>query len=244
MDGIEPIKFLESLKLYEIQNTKPASVQYTISESNLCTLNRQNTCFHLSRAEYAMIMKNRPLIKYRPIKNLFTKKGDKVLLAKGLGIEVQDVDRIINTIIDNNFIVDNINYINDEHWERMFHVDENTIQMIRTYVYRHGKKEQVLKFLDNELSDMKLILKKLYHNLNSELDSVEGFYSRPCHILDNVSARRLYDNVSKRLIEAKTGGFITDEQHLTAINDTLKWIYKIQNNSDIKKAFKFIRKNS
>ena len=39
-------------------------------------------------SEYNKIMENRPLIKYRPLKNSFTKRGDKILLAKAKANEI------------------------------------------------------------------------------------------------------------------------------------------------------------
>lgn len=48
--------------------------------------------------EYRDMMNIRPLIKYRPIKNSFTKKGDKILLAKTLNIEPSKIDDYIKNI--------------------------------------------------------------------------------------------------------------------------------------------------
>ena len=54
----------------------------------------------VSSAEFNYLMQNRPLIKFRPLKNSFTKRGDKILLAKTLGIKPYEVDDFIKKAKD------------------------------------------------------------------------------------------------------------------------------------------------
>lgn len=42
----------------------------------------------INMTELKEILKSRPLVRFRPIKNSFTKQGDKILLAKSLNIEL------------------------------------------------------------------------------------------------------------------------------------------------------------
>ena len=53
-----------------------------------------------SSSEFNKMMETRPLIKYRPLKNSFTKRGDKILLAKSLNISVSEVDDYIKNVQD------------------------------------------------------------------------------------------------------------------------------------------------
>ena len=45
----------------------------------------------ISNADYKTLMQKRGLKKFRPLKNSFTKKGDKILLAKALKINPSEV---------------------------------------------------------------------------------------------------------------------------------------------------------
>ena len=108
----------------------------------------------ISSKEFAHMMKGRPLIKFRPLKNSFTKRGDKILLAKALGIESSEIDFMIDSMVS------------DMKAEKDLakHSPEN-LEKVRTYVFRHGKKDQLVAFLDYKLNDVKDIVKYLYHTL-------------------------------------------------------------------------------
>lgn len=177
----------------------------------------------ITEKEFVMMMHNRPLIKFRPLKNSFTKKGDKILLAKTLGIQEKDVNAYIKNIIDTNFdIRQNINASN--------------IEEVKAYVYRHGTKSQVCAFLEYELSDVKNVLQRLYKTLDDNSGGLCDYFSRPIHRMDNITLGKLYNTIDKSLRCAAKSGFITDDE----CNSTAEWalvrIYQIQNNSKLIKA--------
>ena len=100
----------------------------------------------ISKAEFQEIMAHRPLIRFRPLKNSFTKQGDNIILAKALNLNKMSVNKYINSVIESDFS----------------NIDKDTVEKLKTYVYRHGTKKQVVAFLEYELSDVKNILQILY----------------------------------------------------------------------------------
>lgn len=116
--------------------------------------------------------------------------------------------------------------------------DKTNIDMLRTYVYRHGTKEQVVAFLENELSDVKNVLKSLYHTLDDNSGGIADYFMRPIHRMDNNTMRRLYNTIDKSLKASVDAGY-TDEAKL---KETSEWalvrIYQIQNNSRVLRAAK------
>lgn len=52
----------------------------------------------ISGSEFRSMMQNRPLKKFRPLKNSYTKGGDKILLAKSLGIQTCEVSGYLDKI--------------------------------------------------------------------------------------------------------------------------------------------------
>lgn len=178
----------------------------------------------ITKDEFALIMKNRPLIRFRPLKNSFTKKGDKILLAKSLGIDECDVDDYIQNIIDTNF-------------DTQHGVSKDNIEKVKTYVYRHGKKDDVVAFLDYELSNVKTVLQKLYKTLDDDSGGLAGYFSRPIHRMDNKTLAKLYNTIDKRL----NAGFEAGEYSREKCSSTAQWalvkIYQIQNNSKLIRAY-------
>ncbi len=177
----------------------------------------------ITKSEFKMIMQNRPLIRFRPIKNSLTKQGDKILLAKTLGVEPKEVDNYINAIIKNDFAI-------------IHSASEDDIEKVRTYVYRHGTKEQVVQYLGHELSDTKTVLEKLYQTLRNNSGGLADYFSRPIHAMSNKTMVQLYDAIDKSLRNAEGAGDITHEK----CNSTAEWalvrIYEIQNNSKLIRA--------
>ena len=55
----------------------------------------------ITGAEFRTLMENRPLIIFKPLKNSFTKAGDKKILAKTLNIKPTLVDAYINDVTEN-----------------------------------------------------------------------------------------------------------------------------------------------
>ena len=52
----------------------------------------------ISSLEYKTLMQNRKLQKFRPLKNSFTKKGDKLILAKALNINPSNINSYIKNV--------------------------------------------------------------------------------------------------------------------------------------------------
>lgn len=130
-------------------------------------------------------MSERPLIRFRPLKNSFTKKGDTIILAKSLGIAEKDIKKYINSIIENNFeIQDNLK--------------KDNIEKVKTYVFRHGTKAQVVSFLEYELSDAKTTLEKLYKTLEENSGGLCDYFSRPIHRMDNKTLGKLYNTIEQK----------------------------------------------
>lgn len=177
----------------------------------------------ISKEEFAYIMQKRPLIRFRPLKNSFTKKGDKILLAKSLGINESDVDDYINNIIETNFDIQN-------------GISKDNIEKTKTYVYRHGKKDDVVAFLDYELSNVKTVLEKLYKTLDDNSGGLAGYFSRPIHRMDNKTLGKLYNTIDRRLNAACDAGEISREKCTSTSEWALVKIYQIQNDSRLIRA--------
>ncbi len=177
----------------------------------------------ITKSEFKMIMQNRPLVRFRPLRNSFTKQGDKVLLAKTLGVEPKEIDNYINAIIKNDFAI-------------IHEASEDDIEKVRTYVYRHGTKEQVVDYLGHELSDTKTVLIKLYETLRDHSGGLADYFSRPIHRMSNRTLVQLYDTIDKSLRAGVVSGDITAEKCDSTAEWALVRIYEIQNNSKLIKA--------
>lgn len=199
-------KVLTSSKLSDAQKADFLKQNSTEIRSTLTTNN-------ITKTEFAMIMKNRPLVRLRPIKNSFTKQGDKILLAKTLGVEPKEIDGYINNA-----------------------VAAGDTEAVQDYVYRHGTKDQVAAVLEHELSDKKNVLKKLYRTMSDNSGGLADYFSRPIHRMSNKTLTKLYMSIDKSLRNAQEEGVITSDE----CNSTAKWalirIYEIQNNSKLIKA--------
>ncbi|MCM1265088.1 MAG: hypothetical protein NC200_02720 [Candidatus Gastranaerophilales bacterium] len=177
----------------------------------------------ISQSELETIMKKRPLIRFRPLKNSFTKQGDKILLAKSLGIEKKEVNSYINNIVNNGFKTDE-------------NVTPDNIAKVSNYVFRHGTKQQVIKFLDYELSDAKFTLERLYKLVDENDGGLFEYFSRPIHRMDNRTLSKLYNVISKNLNNSAKAGYI-DKDKLDSISEfALVKIYQIQNHSKLIRA--------
>ncbi len=178
----------------------------------------------ITKEEFGYMMKNRPLIRFRPLRNSFTKKGDKRLLAETLGIPEIEVNKYIENIIESNFDI-------------RHDVTRENLETVKTYVYRHGKKDEVVAFFDYELSEPKTMLKKLYRTLDDESGGLAGYFNRPIHRMDNKTLVRLYNVIDKRLKAGVDAGAFTQEKCTSTAEWALVKIYQIQNNSKLIRAY-------
>lgn len=177
----------------------------------------------ITKDEFKKLMEQRPLVRFRPLKNSFTKQGDDELLARALNINKKDIKKYINSILSSNF------EIHDRQ-------ERDNIESTKSYVYRHGTKEQVVAFLEYELSDVKHVLQNLYKTLDENSGGFAGYFNRPIHRMDNRTMRKIYNVVDKSLKKSADGGFITSEQQQDAARWALVKIYQIQNNSRLIRA--------
>lgn len=220
MVKVEPItplyvnKILASNKLTDAQ-------KYQFIKENSAAI-KSFSGEEINMTELKEIMKSRPLVRFRPIKNSFTKQGDKILLAKSLNIEPKEVNSYIANLTTSGL---NTN------------TPVESIEKVKSYVYRHGTKGQVLKFLEYELSDVKFILERLYKTLQVNSGGLYDYYERPIHRMSNNNLAQLYNVIDKSLRNAEKKGAINKDQ----LSSTSEWalikIYEIQNNSKLIRAY-------
>jgi len=225
MDKIEPVNPIDSLEVYKILSSeKLTDKQKAEFIKNNSSAIKSIAKTEISKNEFKELMEHRPLIRFRPLKNSFTKQGDDILLAKSLNISKYEIRKYINSIIDSNFEIKNS-------------CDKDNIEKIKTYVYRHGTKSQVIAFLEYELSDVKTTLEKLYKTLELNSGGLCDYFSRPIHRMNNRTLAKLYNVIDKSLKNSANAGYISTEK----LNSTAEWalvkIYEIQNNSKVLRAY-------
>ena len=181
----------------------------------------------ISDNEFKDMMEKRAIIKFRPLKNSFTKKGDKILLAKALEINPSDINGYIKKVSTEIENTENLNFL-----------PKDKIEMIKTYVYRHGSKDEVVNFLDYELKQAKNKVKTLYKTLTYYTGGVADYFIRPIHRMDNKTLIRVYKVINKHIQESYENGDISDVDNKMLAKWALIRIYKIQNNSKLINAIK------
>lgn len=184
----------------------------------------------LTGSEYKWIMGNRPLQKFRLLKNSITKRGDKRLLAMVLEIEPCDVDEYIENVTEAMKEVNQLGFL-----------PKDEIDAIKTYVYRHGSKDGIVEFLDYELRTSNDLLKTLYSTLEYHTGGIADYFIRPVHRMTNLTMVRLYNVIDKNLKNALKTGSITQEEYDKISKNALIRIYQIQNNSKLINAIKTYR---
>ncbi len=221
INSIKPISFNEIQKILSSEKLTDAQKAEFIKNNSKEIKNTLKK--EISKTEFLQLMQNRPLIKFRPLKNSFTKKGDKILLAKSLNIKENEINNYIYSIINTNFDIKE-------------NITKNNIEKVKTYIYRHGNKSQVIAFLEYELSDVKTTLEKLYKTMQDNSGGLCDYFSRPIHRMDNKTLAKLYNVIDKSLKKSVNEGNLTKEQY----NSTAQWalvrIYQIQNNSKLIRA--------
>ena len=235
IDAINSIKGVQPLDLYTVQKVLQSS-QLTDSQKVQFMKNHRTEIdqiveHKISSADYKEMMSKRPLIKFRPLVNSYTKAGDKRLLAKSLNIPTSDVDNYIKNIT-----------LQIKSGEEIKDLSKDDFEKAKAYVYRHGTKDQLVNFLDYELSDAKHILKLLYSSLEYHTGGVADYFIRPIHRLDNNTMLGIYKVIDKNLKKSASAGQIDDVQSREAAQWALLKIYQIQNNSKLINAVKLYRK--
>ena len=182
---------------------------------------------NITSNEFKTIMKTRAIQKFRPFKNSFTKQGDKRILAEALSLPVAEIPSYIKSVTESLNKLDELDFL-----------PTDKLEMVKTYVYRHGSKDEVVSFLDYELRKTRDLLKTLHSTLEYYNGGVADYFMRPIHRMDNKTMLKIYNVVNNHIESAKKNGDF-DEVHSEKI---AKWaliqIYRIKNNSKFINAIK------
>ena len=194
---------------------------------------RQAVEQYISSKDFSCLMKSRPLQVFKPLKNSFTKRGDKILLAKALGILPSE----LNDYIEN--VYQNINKV-----ESIEGLSRETVNKIETYIYRHGSVDQVVSFLNYELKNAKDITKEVYKTLEYNNEKVADYFARPIHHMSHNTLIKIYNTVDKNLEECRNSGKISEKDKQQTTEWALIQLYKIKENQKLKNAIKTYKKLS
>ena len=223
--SIESVDFNTIRQILTSQKISEAEKTQFIKENK--TQIHQLINLHITGHEYRGLMKNRPLKKFRPLKNSFTKRGDKKLLAQALEIDEGDVNEYIENVSSALDKTDNLNFL-----------PPDKINMVKTYVYRHGSKDQLVNFLDYELKSAKDKIKVLYKTLEYHTGGVADYFIRPIHRMDRNTFIKLYNVIDKHIHQAEKDGSITEEDNMKVAKDALVKLYYIKHNNQFINAIK------
>jgi len=231
--------FMEVSAISSIKTIDLATIRKVLSSNKISQ--RQKTDFlrenktqiqqlldvKLSGTEFKYIMKNRPLRKFKPLRNSLTKRGDIILLANTLGIEPAELDDYISNVEEALKDIDKLSFL-----------PKDKLDSIKTYIYRHGSKDSIVNFLDYELKNSDDLLKTLYRTLEYHTGGIADYFIRPIHRMSNLTMIKLYNVIDKNLSTARDTGSLSEEQYNEAARWALIRIYQIQNNSTFINALK------
>ena len=110
------------------------------------------------------------------------------------------------------------------------------MEMLKTYIYRHGNKDEVVAFLDYELKTAQNLTKTLYSTLEYYNGGVADYFIRPIHRMDNKTLVKLYKIIHKNIKNLQVSGQYSEAESEKLALWALKKIYLIQNNSKFIKA--------
>ena len=181
----------------------------------------------ITSSDFENLMQKRVIQKFRPLKNSFTKRGDKILLAKALEIEPSNVSAYIKKTTSIMQNVDEIDFL-----------PPDKMDMLKTYVYRHGSKDELVAFLDYELQKAKDITKALYKTLEYYSGGVADYFIRPIHRMDNKTLIKIFQIINKNIKQSQSTGQLSDVRAKKLAKWALIRIYQIQNNSKLINAIK------
>ena len=215
-------KVLSSRKLSEVDKSKFIKANSTKIKDILKN--------NITSADFDKLMDNRHIVKFKPLKNSFTKYGDKIILAKSLGVPTSEIPNYIRNVNDAMKTVDKLTFL-----------PSDKLEQIKRYVYRHGNKDELVNFLDYELKNAEDIVKTLYRTLEYHTGGVADYFIRPIHRLDNKTMIRIYNIIDKNLDNAQKSGNINQEQQDKIARWALVQIYKIQNNNKLINAIKTVK---
>ncbi len=182
---------------------------------------------HISNVDFKSLMKNRTLQKFRPFKNSYTKRVDKIILAKALNVEVSQIPLHIKEVTNAITTGRSLDFL-----------EPSTLEILKTFVYRHGTKDELVAFLDLELTQTKDLTKRLYKTLEYYTGGIADYFIRPIHKMDNKTLVRLFHVINKHIKLAKESGEFSDAHAKTLAKFALIRLYELQNNSKLKNAIK------
>ena len=233
IDKIDNINPVGNLDLYKVREVMVSSKITTDQKIEFLKKNHSEISHlvdeKISGSDFKTIMGNRPLKLFRPLKNSYTKAGDKKLLAMALQIPPTNVDGYIKNVTLQVRSMQDLNSLG---------ISKDKYEEIKTYVFRHGTKEQVINYLDYELANAKNILKVLYSTLEYNSGGVADYFIRPIHRLDNGTMLGIYNTIDKNLKASQSAGKISDIQAEETAQWALTRIYQIQNNQRLQNAIK------
>jgi len=181
----------------------------------------------ITEGDFKMLMDNRALQKFRPLKNSYTKWGDKIILAKALNIPVSEIPKYVKNVSESIKDIDNAKFL-----------PQSTMEILKTYVYRHGTKDELVTFLDYELTKAEDLLKCLYRTLEYHTGGVADYFIRPIHRMDNKTLIKIFNVIDKNIKQKTSEGNLSEVESEKLAKWALIKIYKIQNNSKLINAIK------
>lgn len=225
---VEKINDLNFDKVYKILTsnsiTETQKTNFVIANRTQIKNIMENSINHV---DFKTLMQNRTIQKFRPLKNSYTKMGDKIILAKALGIPTNKLPAHIKDLVKKINEIEDLNSLN-----------HSTMEMIKTYIYRHGTKDEIVTFLDYELTVAKDKVKCLYKNLQYYSGGIADYFIRPIHRMDNKTLIKVYSVINKGIKSAEKNGEISSAESKKIAKWALIQIYKIQNNSKLLNAIK------
>ena len=257
----ETAKITESSQIHYLQTEKTR---------DLLEKNHYTSSLLISKKEYGAMMRHRPLIKFRFIKNSFIKRGDLALLADSLNVPKNMVNTVINDTINymlyinpDSMYYNPEKYKQDEYMQMLIKNDclekkiildaekeeeeknyyRERADLIEPYIYRHGSKKQLTEYMKLELSDAKSALKKLYNILDTEGRGLLSYFARPIHVCDNRTLKKMQHIVKDGLANARDKGYITDDVYEQNVEWAIQKIYDIQSDNNLRSILKIALRN-
>ena len=225
---VEKVDAIDFNKVYKIlTSNKISDAQKTQFMKNNSVAIQKAMAANISSAEFKTLMDSRALVKFRPLKNSFTKRGDKILLAKALQLPPAEIPQYIKKVSETISKVEKLDFIPNDKMES-----------IKTYVYRHGSKDELVAFLDYELTKSQDKVKTLYRTLEYHNGGVADYFIRPIHRMDNKTLVKIYKMVDKHIKIARNSGQVSEAESEKLAKWALIKIYKIQSNSKLINAIK------
>jgi len=219
----------------------------------------------ISKQKYIAMMKHRPLIKFKPIRNCFIKQGDLSILAENLNVPKNMVNTVINDIISYMLYMNEESmyynpeiYKQNEYMQMLLQKDEvmkgiidanerkreeknyyiERAEVIGPYIYRHGSKQQLTDYMKYELSNAKTALKNLYNILETEGRGLYYYFERPIHVCDNRTLKKMQHIIKEGLSNARDKGYITNDIYEQNVEWAIQKIYDIQSNNNLREALR------